>query len=133
MFAFGSKDTAFVSPRLALYPHLTIFKNVLGTLLLRGWSEEKIKERIAALEKLPWLQKIFYVTVKDLDAEQKFLGALARALAPEPKKILVELPSDASENLKEIFSQITKETPVTFVPKNFGTARAPLQNVDASI
>ena len=28
MFAFGSPDTAFVSPRHALYPHMTIYKNI---------------------------------------------------------------------------------------------------------
>ena len=122
MFAFGSPDTAFVSPRHALYPHMTVFKNVQGDLMLRGWSREEIAARIKEMESWPWLSPIFYRACRDLTTEELYLAALARALAPEPGKLLAELPENASEKIESALDHIKNILSLKVTPKKTGTA-----------
>ena len=122
MFAFGSSDTAFVSPRHALYPHMTVFKNVLGDLSLRGWSADEIKARTKEMESWPWLSPIFYRACRELNEEELYLATLARALAPEPEKLLVELPEDPSAAISQTLDHVKKITSITITPKKTGTA-----------
>ena len=122
MFAFGSSDTAFVSPRHALYPHMTVFKNVQGDLVLRGKSGDEIGKRIAEMENWPWLSPIFYKACRELTKEELYLAALARALAPKPEKLLVELPEDPSHAISQALDHVKNITAVTITKKKTGTA-----------
>ena len=117
MFAFGSQDTAFVSPRHALYPHMTVFKNVQGDLTLRGWRADEIKARTKEMESWPWLSPIFYRACRELTKEELYLAALARALAPKPEKLLVELPEDPSHAISQAMDHVKNITAIT-VTKN---------------
>ena len=122
MFAFGSSDTAFVSPRHALYPHMTVFKNVQGDLVLRGRSADEIRERIAEMETWPWLSPILYKACRELNEEELYLAALARALAPEPEKLLVELPEDPSPAISQALEHVKNLISITITQKKTGTA-----------
>ena len=122
MFAFGSQDTAFVSPRHALYPHMTVFKNVQGDLVLRGKSADEIKERISEMEDWPWLSPIFYRACRELTKEELYLAALARALAPEPEKLLIELPEDPSPAVSQALDHVKNISSITITKKKTGTA-----------
>jgi ABC-type sugar transport system ATPase subunit len=122
MFAFGSSDTAFVSPRHALYPHMTVFKNVLGDLSLRGWNADEIKARTKEMESWPWLSPIFYRACRELNEEELYLAALARALAPEPEKLLLELPEKPSPRISEAIAHIKNLFTLTITNNKTGTA-----------
>lgn len=122
MFAFGSADTAFVSPRHALYPHMTIFKNVLGDLMLRGWSADEIKARTKDLENWPWLSPIFYKACRELSDEELYLAALARAAASKAPAILCELPAEPSEKILNAIEHLKTQFTVTIAPPKTGTA-----------
>ena len=122
MFAFGSSDTAFVSPRHALYPHMTVFKNVLGDLSLRGWNADEIKARTKEMESWPWLSPIFYRACRELNEEELYLAALARALAPEPEKLLLELPEKPSPRISEAIAHIKNLFALRITNNKTGTA-----------
>lgn len=127
MFTFGSTDEAFLGPRYALYPHLTVFKNIQGDLLLRGWDSRRIKDRIAAMEVWPWLAPILYVTYQELPEKQRFLAALARAVAPGPEKLALELPPATTLQDPELAQAIghlrtAEKIIIRQVPPETGTA-----------
>ena len=122
MFAFGSSDTAFVSQRHALYPHMTVFKNVQGDLALRGWSQDEIKARIAEMENWPWLSPILYKACRDLDEEELYLAALSRAIGPNPEKLLLELPEKPSVRISEAIAHIKNLFALTITNNKTGTA-----------
>ena len=113
MFAFGSPDTAFVSPRHALYPHMTVFKNVLGDLSLRGWNADEIKARTAEMEQWPWLSPIFYKACRELNEEELYLAALARAAASKAPALLCELPDDPSEKITDAIEHLKTQFTIT--------------------
>ena len=122
MFAFGSPDTAFVSPRHALYPHMTVFKNVLGDLSLRGWNADEIKARTAEMEQWPWLSPIFYKACRELNEEELYLAAIARAAASKAPALLCELPDDPSEKITDAIEHLKTQFTITIAPPKTGTA-----------
>ncbi len=122
MFAFGSPDTAFVSPRHALYPHMTVFKNVAGDLSLRGWSAGEIKARISEMESWPWLSPIFYKACRELAEDELFLAALARALASGPAKLVCEIPEEPSPGVARALDHVKQIVSLTLTSKKTGTA-----------
>lgn len=122
MFAFGSADTAFVSPRHALYPHMTVFKNVTGDLSLRGWSADEIKARTTEMEQWPWLSPIFYKACRELSEEELYLAALARAAASKAKSITCEPPSEHSELITNAIEHLRSQFTITLASPFTGTA-----------
>ena len=122
MFAFGSPDTAFVSPRHALYPHMTVFKNVLGDLSLRGYTSDEIKARTTEMESWPWLSPIFYKACRELTEEELYLAALARAAASQAPILLCELPENPSETLMNAIEHLKTQFTVKIASPNTGTA-----------
>ena len=122
MFAFGSADTAFVSPRHALYPHMTVFKNVLGDLMLRGYTSDEIKARTAEMESWPWLSPIFYKACRELTEDELYLAALARAVASQAPILLCELPENQSEKISDALEHLKTQLTVRIAPPNTGTA-----------
>jgi ABC-type Fe3+/spermidine/putrescine transport system ATPase subunit len=96
---------------------MTVFKNVLGDLSLRGYTADEIKARTKEMESWPWLSPIFYRACRELNKEELYLAALARALAPEPEKLLVELPEEPSPSISQALDHVKNITAVT-ITKN---------------
>ena len=96
---------------------MTVFKNVQGDLALRGWRADEIKARTKEMESWPWLSPIFYRACRELTKEELYLAALARALAPKPEKLLVELPEDPSHAISQAMDHVKNITAIT-VTKN---------------
>jgi sulfate/thiosulfate transport system ATP-binding protein len=89
------RNVGFVFQHYALFRHMTVFENVAFGLRVRKWAEPKIRTRVNELLHLVRLEHTVDRYPSQLSGGQKQRIALIRALAPEPKVILLDEPFGA--------------------------------------
>jgi sulfate transport system ATP-binding protein len=89
------RNVGFVFQHYALFRHMTVFENVAFGLRVRKWSESRIRERVGELLHLVRLEEKANSYPAALSGGQRQRIALVRALAPEPKVLLLDEPFGA--------------------------------------
>ena len=89
------RNVGFVFQHYALFRHMTVFENVAFGLRVRKWAEPRIKERVMELLQLVRLEDLAYRYPSTLSGGQKQRIALIRALAPQPRLMLLDEPFGA--------------------------------------
>ena len=89
------RNMGFVFQHYALFKHMTVFENVAFGLRVRRWPETKIRNRVTELLHLVRLDEMADRFPSQLSGGQKQRIALIRALAPDPKVILLDEPFGA--------------------------------------
>ncbi len=89
------RNMGFVFQHYALFKHMTVFENVAFGLRVRKWAEPRIRERVHELLHLVRLDEMAERYPSQLSGGQKQRIALVRALAPDPKVILLDEPFGA--------------------------------------
>ncbi len=98
----NKRDTSMVFQNYALFPHLSVFKNVSFALELKGLNPKVIKEKVYAILELVGLSQMVNRRPDQLSGGQQQRVALARAIINEPKVLLFDEPlSNLDAKLRE--------------------------------
>jgi multiple sugar transport system ATP-binding protein len=86
------RDIAMVFQNYALYPHMTVYKNMAFALELRKTPRAEIKQRVSAVADMLGLSQLLERKPKQLSGGQRQRVALGRAIVREPKVFLMDEP-----------------------------------------
>ena len=89
------RNFGFVFQHYALFKHMTVFENVAFGLRVRGAPEDRVRKRVQELLHLVRLEEMAHRYPSQLSGGQRQRIALVRALAPEPKVLLLDDPFGA--------------------------------------
>ncbi|WP_394281520.1 ABC transporter ATP-binding protein [Corynebacterium sp.] len=88
----GERDVAMVFQNYALYPHLTVAKNMGFALKLAKLSQAEIDAKVNEAAELLGLSEFLDRKPKDLSGGQRQRVAMGRAIVREPKVFLMDEP-----------------------------------------
>jgi len=86
------RDIAMVFQNYALYPHMTVYKNMAFGLKLRGFPRAEIDKRVNEAAKILDIQHLLDRKPKALSGGQRQRVAVGRAIVREPAAFLFDEP-----------------------------------------
>lgn len=92
----------YVPQNQALFPHLTVYENIAFGLKARKLKRKQIHTRVMELANLSGITELLHRKPHELSGGQKQRVSLLRALAPNPKLLLLDEPlSNIDAQLRE--------------------------------
>jgi sn-glycerol 3-phosphate transport system ATP-binding protein len=88
----AARDIAMVFQNYALYPHMTVFKNMGYGLKIRGMAKAEIEKRVDAAAKILELTGLLDRKPRELSGGQRQRVAMGRCIVREPKVFLFDEP-----------------------------------------
>ncbi len=116
----AERDLAMVFQNYALYPHMTVRKNLSFGLSLRRFSKAEIEARIAEAARMLQLEALLERKPKQLSGGQRQRVAIGRAIVRNPRVFLFDEPLsnlDAAlrENTRAELARLHQELQATMI------------------
>lgn len=86
------RDIAMVFQNYALYPHMTVYKNMAFALKLRKFPKRQIDERVRGTAEILGISELLDRKPKALSGGQRQRVAVGRAIVRQPKAFLFDEP-----------------------------------------
>src|SRR5438874_723411 len=114
------RDAALVFQTYALWPHMTVARNVAYGLHVRGKGRKEIDERVRQALKMVRMEGYADRRPTQLSGGQQQRVALARALVIEPRVVLLDEPlsnldARLRDEMREEIRRLHRETGLTMV------------------
>ena len=87
-----NRDIAMVFQNYALYPHMTVYKNMAFGLMLRKYPKKEIEERVRQAARILDIEELLERKPKALSGGQRQRVAVGRAIVRQPKVFLFDEP-----------------------------------------
>ncbi len=86
------RDIAMVFQNYALYPHMTVYKNMAFGLTLRKFPKDEIERRVREAAEILSIENLLDRKPKELSGGQRQRVAVGRAIVRKPKAFLFDEP-----------------------------------------
>jgi len=86
------RDIAMVFQNYALYPHMTVYKNMAFALKLRKYPKDEIERRVGEAAEILGIGELLHRKPKALSGGQRQRVAVGRAIVRKPKVFLFDEP-----------------------------------------
>ena len=87
-----NRDIAMVFQNYALYPHMTVYKNMAFGLILRKYPKKEIDRRVREAAEILGITELLERRPKALSGGQRQRVAVGRAIVRQPKVFLFDEP-----------------------------------------